>query len=259
MKRTAFIAAIALSATAFGFSPYENRLLSGQQTHVALLASAVDGTTNELAGAFERLNENKVAKAFREIDISNVSVYSKTLQGKVWYLVYFDYDGDNYLDAVKAFESVEAVKAMKPLMAPHPRAKANGTTWLQLEWINYIHGAKPSGNTPNRFSMVTRLRPEKEEEYRWLHQSTWPGVVDRMTRMQYHNFSIFLVELNDEIYEFFYVEFIGTDATKDQMGSLADPTYERWIKNTDPCQNPLPDADGIWSMMNPVSKSRTEE
>mgnify|MGYP006943756984 FL=1 len=38
------------------------------------------------------------------------------------------------------------------------------------------------------------------------------------------------------------------------MGSVADPTYERWVKNTDPCQIPLPDASGIWSMMNKISE-----
>jgi len=252
LKQTILLCLLS-SLSAFGFSPYENYLLSGQQTHVALFASAAPGKTNELATALKTLNEKKANKAFKKVDISNVSCHARELQGAVWYLIYFDYDGHNYIDALNAFESVEAAKTLKPLVIPHPRAKANGTTWLQLEWINYIHGANPNGNEPNKFAMVTRLKPEKEAEYRWLHQNTWPGVVNRMTRMEYHDFSIFLVELGDEIYEFFYVEFIGTDAAKDQMSSLADPTYERWIKYTDPCQNPLPDADGIWSMMKPVS------
>jgi L-rhamnose mutarotase len=30
--------------------------------------------------------------------------------------------------------------------------------------------------------------------------------------------------------------------------------YERWVKQTDPCQKPLPDADGIWSAMEEVSE-----
>jgi L-rhamnose mutarotase len=169
-------------------------------------------------------------------------------------MVYFDYDGDTYQEAVNAFESINAVKELAPLLEPHPRAKDYGNLWLQLEWINYIKGAKPTKNPTHKFSMVTRLKPEKEAEYRWLHQNTWPGTVDRMTRMEYHDFSIFLVELDDEIYEFFYVEFVGTDASKDKMGSLSDPTYERWIKYTDPCQKPLPDADGIWSMMDNISE-----
>ena len=122
-----------------------------------------------------------------------------------------------------------------------------------MEWINFIYGANPSLN-PKRFAMVTRLKPEKEAEYRLLHQSTWPGTVDRMTRMEYHDFSIFLIEWGAEIYEMFYVEFVGVDAGKDKMGSVAEPAYERWVKQTDACQEPLPDAKGIWSAMDKVNQ-----
>lgn len=254
MKRNIFTAVLALtSLSAFAFSPYENHLQTGQQTHVALMASASDEKIEELTDALKTLNTKQAAKAFKKVKISNVSSYTKQLQGKTWILVYFDYDGETYLQAAAAFESTPAAKALTPLLEPHPRAAGYGNHWLQLEWINYIKGAGPTKNPPNRFAMVTRLKPEKEAEYRWLHQNTWPGTVDRMTRMEYHDFSIFLVELGDELYEFFYVEFVGTDAGKDKMGSLADPTYERWIKYTDPCQNPLPDADGIWSMMTKIS------
>jgi len=242
----------ALSAR--GFSPYENYLLSGKQTHVALMSSVKEGKADELQAALKSLTEKKPVRAFKKVKISNLSSYSKTLSGKTWFMIYFDYDGETYLDAVKAFESTEAVQKFAPLLEPHPRAKGYGNHWLQLEWINYIHGAKSNKNAPNKFSMVTRMKPEKEAEYRWLHQCTWGGTVDRMTRMEYHDFSIFLVELGDEIYEFFYVEFIGDDAKKDEMSSLSDPTYQRWISYTDPCQNPLPDANGIWSMMDKVSK-----
>lgn len=255
MKKTMIILlSVLCGLSAYAFSPYENYLQSGQQTHVAVIASAKDGQDEALQAALKALQEKKATKALRKVDISNVSSFSKKLQGRTWYLVYFDYDGENYLEAVKAFESVAAVQSLQELVEPHPRAKEQGTHWLQMEWINYIYGAKPAKNPPSRFAMVTRLKPEKEADYRWLHQTTWPGTVDRMTRMEYHDFSIFLIELGDEIYEFFYVEFVGTDAAKDKMGSLSDPTYQRWISYTDPCQNPLPDAEGIWSMMNTISK-----
>jgi L-rhamnose mutarotase len=65
---------------------------------------------------------------------------------------------------------------------------------------------------------------------------------------------IFLVDLGEELYEMFYVEFVGADAGKDKMGSRAEPAYERWVRQTDACQNPLPDADGIWSKMDQVSE-----
>jgi len=245
-KLLALVALAALSAC--GFSAYEAYLLSGRQTHVMLFSVAKADRENEARTALKALASPQAAGVFGQAKISNLSAYAKVLRGKPCFMVYFDYDGTNYLEAVKAFESVPQVTKLKPLVQPHPRAAQQGTGWLQMEWINFICGAGP-GENPKRFAMVTRLKPEKESEYRLLHQSTWPGVVDRMTRMAYHNFSIFLVELDDEIYEMFYCEFVGKDADKDQMGSRADPTYERWVKVTDTCQNPLPDADGVWSAM----------
>ncbi|HNX53236.1 MAG TPA: L-rhamnose mutarotase [Pontiellaceae bacterium] len=245
---------VAMALSSFGFSPYENYLLSGQQTHVMLFAEVKGGQSNAVQNAVKTLSGKEAQSALSLANISNVSAYTKELQGKLCVMVYFDYDGKNYLDAVKAFEATAQTKALTALVQPHPRAAATGTSWLQMEWVNYIYGAKPNGNTPNRFAMVTRLKPEKEVEYRLLHQSVWPGTVDRMTRMDYHDFSIFFVEMGSELYEMFYVEFIGTDAGKNKMGSVADPTYERWVKNTDPCQIPLPDASGIWSMMNKISE-----
>lgn len=239
--------------TACGFSAYENYLLAGRQTHVMLFSTAKEGQAGALQAALKTLSGAQAAQAFARVKISNLSSFEKTLQNKPCFMVYFDYDGESYLEAVKAFESVPQAGALRPLLAPHPRAEKQGTAWLQMEWINYIQGAKPSA-TPKRSAMVTRVKPEKEAEYRLLHQSTWPGTVDRMTRMEYHDFSIFLVELGDEIYEMFYVEFVGSDAGKDKMGSVAEPAYERWVKQTDPCQKPLPDADGIWSALDEVSE-----
>jgi L-rhamnose mutarotase len=237
----------------FAFSPYENYQLSGQQTHVGLIAVSREGKTEELAAALKTLNEKKAVREFKKNDISNLSIYSKELQGKTWVMVYFDYDGDDYLEAVQDFESVKAVQALEALVDPHPRAKRYGDTWLQMEWINYIRGAKPV-EKPDRFSMVTRIKPKKEQEYRTLHQSIWPGVTDQMVRGNYHNFSIFFTEIGDELYEFFYVEYVGTDAAKDAEMNNADPFNQRWWKITDACQNPLPDADGVWSMMDKLTK-----
>lgn len=255
MKLKLFIFLSVLAGfSAFGFSPYENYLLSGQQTHVALFAAAQEGQVDALQTAMETLNEKKAVKAFKKAKISNVSSYTKELKGKTWFLVYFDYDGETYLDAVKAFESVSAVQSLKPLLAPHPRAKSYGTTWLQLEWINYIHASQKRGDSADRFAMTTRIKPDKEQQYRALHQTVWPGVVDQMARGNYRNFSIFLVELDDELYEFFYVEYVGTDATKDGEMNKADPCNQRWWKLTDPCQDPLPDAVGPWLMMEKISE-----
>jgi len=253
MKLKILLAAYAsVVLNSFGFSPYENYLRSGQQTHVMLFAEVKNGQSNDVRNALKMLSKEEAQRALSQANISNVSAYTKELDGKLCILVYFDYDGKNYLDAVQAFEATAQTKALTSLVQPHPRATA--TSWLQLEWINYIYGAKPNGNPPTRFAMVTRLKPEKETEYRLLHQSVWPGVTDQMVRGNFHNFSIFFVEIGTELFEFFYVEYVGTDAGKDDEMNKADPCNQRWWKQTDPCQIPLPDANGIWSSMNKISE-----
>ena len=148
------------------------------------------------------------------------------------------------------FESVKAVKALQQWIQPVPPATDRGHHWLQLEWINYIHGSWNDAPATNRSAMVTRVKPEKEKEYRWLHQTTWPSVVDWMNRYGWRNFSIFLTELDGTIYEFYYVEEVPSEHPAKNLGK--DPALTRWLKLTDPCQNPLPDANGIWAPMKPL-------
>ncbi len=98
-------------------------------------------------------------------------------------------------------------------------------------------------------AMATRLKPEKEMDYRLYHQATWPGVVDQMARGNNRNFSIFLVEIGDELYKFFYVEYCGDDSEADGAMNAADPSNQRWWRHTDPCQEPLEEEGGIWAPM----------
>jgi L-rhamnose mutarotase len=253
IKRTAILLAL-LALSAFGFSPYENRLMSGEPTRVGLIAVANPGEEAAFTEALQTLTAKKATKALKKKKISNLTTYKQVLAGKTWVMVYFDYEGKDYLQAAGDFERVEAVLALEKFIKPHPRAGRYGTQWLQMEWMNYIRASQKKGAASDRFAMVTRIKPEKEQEYRILHQTVWPGVVDQMARGNYRNFSVFFVEIGDELYEFFHVEYVGTDAVKDGAMNKADPFNQRWWKITDACQNPLPDADGVWLMMDKVSE-----
>ena len=56
------------------------------------------------------------------------------------------------------------------------------------------------------------------------------------------NFSIYEREINGKTYLFAYLEYTGTDFDADMKKMAADPETQRWWKQTDPCQSPLPDA-----------------
>jgi L-rhamnose mutarotase len=254
LKKTITLLTILCAITTYGFSPYENYLQSGQQKHVMLAAIAKPGSVTKLQKLIPEAANKK--RALRKAKISNISAYTQKINKEEFIFIYFDYKGKSYLDAVAAFEKIPAIKELSSLVSPTPLAKDRGNIWLQMEWINFISGAQLKGKPASQFAMATRIKPEKEKEYRQLHQSTWPGIVDWMSRKGYHNFSIFVMYVGDEIYEFFYTETVATAKGSATIKNLDnDKICRRWWDNTDPCQNPLPGADGIWLMMKKVGKS----
>ena len=254
--RTAFVLAI-FSANVYAFSPYENYLLSGKPTHVGLLARAKPGQDEILSQQLSKWCSGKETNKLKQAGISNPAVFKRVIQDNIWYLVCFQYSGKKqYLTAAESFEA--CTPELKDLILPHPRAVRYGRYWLQMEWINYIRGLDVDREPTEVLSMVTIIRPEKESQYRSLHQTVWPGVVDQMIRGNNRNFSIFLAEIGDQLYEFFYLEYMGNNSEKDNRMNQDDPVNQRWWAQTDPCQQPLPGEKDIWTPMiqvtNPTPK-----
>jgi L-rhamnose mutarotase len=108
-----------------------------------------------------------------------------------------------------------------------------------------------SGPTPvQRYAWITGLKPEKAERYRDLHAHPWPAVNRMLKDCHIRNFSIYEKELDGKLYLFAYLEYTGSDFAGDMKRMAADPETQRWWKETDPCQSPLPDAAAqgkIWS------------
>ena len=101
-----------------------------------------------------------------------------------------------------------------------------------------------------RFGWVTGIKPEKIDYYKKLHVNPWPGVVAMIQECNIRNFSIFLKEIGGKRYLFAYLEYTGEDFDSDMAKMAADPETQRWWKETDPCQLPLPDAAAegkIWA------------
>jgi L-rhamnose mutarotase len=103
-----------------------------------------------------------------------------------------------------------------------------------------------------RFGMVTGLKPEKIDYYKQLHAAAWPDVLKKIKECNIQNYSIYLKEINGHYFLFSYFEYAGADFDADMKKMAADSTTQRWWKETDPCQQPLPDAVSkrqIWSSM----------
>lgn len=93
-----------------------------------------------------------------------------------------------------------------------------------------------------RHAWVTGLKPQKAEYYRSLHAKPWPSVNARLKECNVRNFSIYEREIAGKTYLFAYLEYTGKDFAADMEKMAADPETQRWWKETDPCQSPLPDA-----------------
>ena len=104
--------------------------------------------------------------------------------------------------------------------------------------------------TPQRYAWVTGLKPDQAAHYEYLHAHIWPGVNKTIKDCHIQNFSIHECSINGQFYLFAYLEYTGTNFDADMARMAADPETQRWWKETDPCQLPLPDAAAkgkIWS------------
>ena len=103
---------------------------------------------------------------------------------------------------------------------------------------------------PQRYAWITGLKPEKAVYYRQLHANPWPSVNKMIKDCHIRNFSIHEREIEGKLYLFAYLEYTGADFEADMKRMAADPETQRWWKETDPCQSPLPDAAAtgkIWA------------
>ena len=103
---------------------------------------------------------------------------------------------------------------------------------------------------PRRYAWVTGLKPDQAAHYEELHAHIWPGVNKTIKACHIQNFSIHEREIDGHLYLFAYLEYTGTNFDADMKRMGDDPETQRWWKETDPCQLPLPDAAAkgkIWS------------
>jgi L-rhamnose mutarotase len=106
-----------------------------------------------------------------------------------------------------------------------------------------------------RFAMFTGLKRKKMAYYKQLHAAVWPAVQKKITECNIKNYSIFLKEINNRLLLFSYFEYTGTDFDRDMKKMATDTATQRWWKETDPCQEPLPEAAAkkqTWSSMEEV-------
>ena len=106
-----------------------------------------------------------------------------------------------------------------------------------------------------RVGMITGLKPDKIAYYRNLHANAWPAVLKKLEEFNIHNYSIYLQRIDTKYYLFSYFEYTGANYDADMKNMAADTCTQRWWRETDPTQVPLPEAvakQQIWTAMESI-------
>lgn len=97
-------------------------------------------------------------------------------------------------------------------------------------------------NAPKRFGMVTGIKPDQIEYYKKLHANAWPAVLKKIKECNIQNYSIYIQKMEGKYFLFSYFEYVGANFDADMKKMAADSMTQRWWKETDPTQIPLPEA-----------------
>ena len=122
--------------------------------------------------------------------------------------------------------------------------------FIAVLMLAVLGGCASERTAPKRFAWVTGVKAEKVTYYKQLHANPWPSVNRMLKESHIQNYSIHLKEIDGKFFLFSYLEYAGNDWEGDMKKMAADPETQRWWKETDPCQQPLPDAAAkgkIWS------------
>lgn len=119
---------------------------------------------------------------------------------------------------------------------------------ISLVILSLIVGGCTHMNKPIRYGSVIGVKKEKLKDYKKLHANPWPEVNAKLKEVNIQNYSIYLTQFPDgNYYLFSYFEYTGDDFKADMAKMAADPTTQKWWKETDPCQVPLENrAEGEW-------------
>lgn len=127
--------------------------------------------------------------------------------------------------------------------------------WLIGMCILISCRAEQPSDGVKRVGMVTGIRPEKIAYYKELHAATWDGVLKKIHEANIRNYTIYLKKIDTAYYLFSHYEYIGNDYAADMKKIASDTITQRWWRETDPCQLPLPEAEvqgTIWAEMEEV-------
>ncbi len=217
-------------------SPYEVLLLSDPLRRIGLCARLRPGTEPEVPPAAEL----RSAPGLHDLRLFQLAQPGSTLLFACC-----------TLDRTSDTGGIPSSLASEPWWGRLNHLTVDG--WQRMEFINLVAHPQVFPHRPGAMvqsiGLVAGLRRDSEAVYRSLHQTNWPGVVDRMVRSNYRAWTTFLIEIDGTLLLFTSVEYGGIDRAADDAATAADPVTQRWWKHTEPCLLPLVAGGGNWAVM----------
>ena len=249
-----FITLTIINATAGAF---DMPVKKGDTSRTAYLAY-IKPTSTEAVKKTLIPNEEQT-KSLAKHGITNVSFWLDKIGDQNIVLCYHRIANQHPDKAWTAASKDPALAQWMEATAPHLIAEKGKPAWNRLETLILITRPEALKNDDgddkkiiSRHAAATILKPEKEMDYRLLHQNPWQGIVETMGACDIPIFDIFLTEIDGKLIEFYYFDYVGNDLEASFKKMAADPITIRWWKHTDSCQSPLPDAPegNNWRDMN---------
>lgn len=228
---------------------------SQQEGAVGFIASLKPGPPTALEAAVKNLTP-EIHEKLEARGISGLRFYTEEIGGSRVVLASFDMKPGT--DPDQAWAAAALTPELKPWFSELSgtlTTGSGGNAWQRCETICQLRPrlpTKPHEGKSAWHAGICRLRPEKEAEYRLLHNHVWPGVIDAIGEAMTSRFDIFFLEIGGQPLLFHQLQYVGADFKKDMAGMAGNPVNQRWWKQTDPCQQPLPSAAArkqIWEPM----------
>ncbi len=88
-----------------------------------------------------------------------------------------------------------------------------------------------------RMCRIIKVKPEIIAEYKRIHATVWPEILEAIRMSNVQNYSIFLREPENLLIS--YWEYMGSNYEKDMAEIRHAPRMQEWWNMTDPMQEPI--------------------
>ena len=194
-----------------------------------------------------------VIKQIALCNISNYSIFLRHYPDGIMLFSFFEYTGDDFnadMDKMAADPLTQDWWKLTIPMQEPLESRKEGEWWATIGELFHMDGVRKPPEKVRRYASTVDILPENEDEYRNLHTSLSPGILENIQRANISNYSIFMHE--SRVYSYF--EYAGDDFEKDMERMTIETETCTWLDACKTLQYKIPTGKNSdwWSEMREV-------